>query len=89
MKRTILALALCLGGGTAACGDSSCEDAINHGAKLLGNGGFGYGGKVSAEDLKQGIQMCKDEKWSGALRNCIAGARDLLELRGCEKHRKK
>lgn len=86
MKPMLLALSLafCLG----ACGDSSCEDAINHGAKLLGKGGLGYGGKVSSADLSQAIAQCKEEKWSGALRNCIAGARDLLELRGCEKHRK-
>lgn len=89
MKRTLLALALCLGAGAAACGDPSCEDTVHHAAKLLGKGGIGYGGRVSSDDLAQAVKQCKEEKWSGSPRNCVVGSRNLLELRDCEKHRKK
>ena len=85
MKRCVLALALCL---VAACGDPDCDTAVRHGAKLLGSGGFGYGGRVGESEVQIAIQQCKSEKWSADLRNCIMSSRNLLELRGCERHRK-
>jgi hypothetical protein len=88
MTRSSLALALGLLTATAACGDPDCDTAVRHGAKLLSSGGFGYGGRVGDRDVQLAITQCKSEKWSADLRNCIVSSRNLLDLRGCERHRK-
>lgn len=81
MTRCLLALALCF---TAACGDPTCEEAVNHAAKMLG--GVGYGG---SGDRARGIAQCKEDRWSVTARNCIVSARNLLELRECRRHLEK
>ncbi len=79
MQLTITGAAVAL--GLAACGDTTCEDAVANAARVDGRGGERYGGMRA-----QAVQACKDQKWSAEARSCLASARTRDAVNDCRKH---
>jgi hypothetical protein len=87
MTRGLVLIGMAAALAGAGCdADASCEKAVDNAMTVFAKSNQDDGDKSAGEDAqrrKEALKKCKDDKWSVALRNCVAKAKNMGDIETC------